>query len=815
MRFSLHSQGQEQTDTVCYFRMHTNQETVFSPFYPDRPTALEAMVQLVRRLRDGDTTIMKSRKGRPVGFTLALFGTKQPAVGAGFSVGSRNEGVGILADWQEAARPITFPLTFWELEKPLATPLTLRHLELGESDTQYAWREVGSSLVRVEEKRGAGFKPSFGIQAGLPGKCAPLFSALQPFVSADLPLFYGRKQAVEEVYALLQKRSLLLLYGAARVGKTSLLQCGLTNRVRQEEEDILVVRKKDTSLLVALRESLLEQMPASEAQPDDLDLLGLTKQFAAKGPGTPYLVFDQLEDLFQSEIFDEERQNFFAFIGELLTEEEVPCRIILVLREELLAAVAEFEEQLPALLDNRYRLLPMKEDALMDATVNLLDIFAAQNLLLVDEPETVAANAFSQLTNEKGEVPPHCLQIYLHQLHQSSCKETESGPVPIDPELMERFGPAPRLIDDFYAERINTLTKQRPSGDAPPNLALEREIAELERGRLMCGCGERSANAGGAAAVAPVPVVLPPWWLLLGLIALPLSLFAYWWFNDEEAPLTACELVLEEDTCSAYVEYLCTYGDSASCATAFRDSLERRDCELWRDYRLITELATCGAYQQFYAKYQDDGLCMDHVRARLLEWECPVVRGMVQLTVRDTVIRRVPVPTTFGGIVTPPTPADGPPCELDGNTNFKQVGPLWIMTDALPGGPYGWEDALDACTARGWRLPCIGEIDFLLAKIYRDNAGNAFANLTGTGECFLVNPATAPGGRIEFWTATEANDATAWSYYFDMPSKTIGRQSATPKSARLPCLCVQKNTDRQGSGLPPCYQKRVDRRSGE
>lgn len=83
--------------------------------------------------------------------------------------------------------------------------------------------------------------------------------------------------------------------------------------------------------------------------------------------------------------------------------------------------------------------------------------------------------------------------------------------------------------------------------------------------------------------------------------------------------------------------------------------------------------------------------------------------------------------------------------------------------------------------------------------------------LTGTSECYLVNPNEAGGGRLEFWTATEANDASAWTFVFDMKNKTIERQSATPKSARLPCLCVKKDLDQKGTSLPPCFQKSIRR----
>jgi hypothetical protein len=97
-----------------------------------------------------------------------------------------------------------------------------------------------------------------------------------------------------------------------------------------------------------------------------------------------------------------------------------------------------------------------------------------------------------------------------------------------------------------------------------------------------------------------------------------------------------------------------------------------------------------------------------------------------------------------------------------------------------------------------------------LEKIYSGDSDRAYEMLTGTSSCYLVNPAKAVGGKIEFWTATEANDAAAWTYSFDVEAKTIKRQSATPKSARLPCLCVQKELE-QVSGIPICYQKNIRR----
>ncbi|MEM9930660.1 MAG: hypothetical protein AAF840_12620, partial [Bacteroidota bacterium] len=253
------------------------------------------------------------------------------------------------------------------------------------------------------------------------------------------------------------------------------------------------------------------------------------------------------------------------------------------------------------------------------------------------------------------------------------------------------------------------------------------------------------------------------------------------------------------------------------CAQELLATLADNDCRVWTDYQELQYQDDCAAYQAFYQKYQYTGICMDLVRKKLLDWQCPLVRDTVQLTLRDTIVQRVAVggPGTYGNVSTVPSGnfgPEGPPCTTFGTTNFKRIGPLWVMTDALTGGPYRWEDALDACSAQGWRLPCVGEIDYLLEKIYRGDPDRAYQMLTGTTDCYLVNPLEAESGTIEFWTATEADDATAWTYVFDLSAQTIRRESKTPKSARLPCLCVQKNPQQQGSAIPPCYQKQIDRR---
>ncbi len=820
MYFELHSLPAEFASTTCYFRLHSDQAVLYSPFYPDRRSALAAMEKLVLQLRAeqvGNSPLAETKKN----WTPTFFGKQHPAVGTGLVVEDEGKIHDVRLAWHEAAKATTFRIEYWELADQVAGMEALTDLELAETDQDYNWVAMGSSVLHVDSRKLLGMLPSVGVQANLARTpCEPIFNALQPFVSADLPLFHGRSKDVDEVYTLLKNRVALLLYGGPRVGKTSLLQCGLANKLQADTEKLVVVKKGSEDLMTSIATALREALPEGAQLPETDDPLLLTEMLEKQCEQRHFLVFDQLEHLFDPAIYDDERIAFFQFVRKLVDKNSPLLRVVLVLRETFLAAIAEYESEMPALLDNRFRLLPLKQGSMVDASVNLLDVLKAKDKLAVKDSQGVAEKVCAQLTNDRGEVPMQCLQIYLHQLHQKSCQETTPGEaVPLDAELVDRMGPASALIDDFLGQRIRTLQEQLPGPKEPRNPALEREIQELEDSRVHCGCKEKKNLVAGGAIIVPPPTNNSWWWLLAPLALIPLAFLTFWWWAQPEPLPAACQAAIDANTCEAYVDYLCNFGDTSACAQGLLATLEANDCRVWEDYQDLQLLDDCAAYQDFYRKYRNSGICMDHIRAKLLDWECPLVRDTVQLTVRDTIIKRqtfaVPAPGTYGSTPAIPTGnygPEGPPCKTFGTTNFKRIGPIWVMTEALSGGPYRWEDALDACSARGWRLPCVGEIDYLIEKIYRDDPDRAYAMLTGTSECYLINPLEAEQGRIEFWTATEADDAAAWTYVFDIAAQTIRRESATPKSARLPCLCVQKEPNQQGSGLPPCYQKQIDRR---
>lgn len=832
MRFILKSLGPDYVSATCFYELHAERATFYSPVCLDKSTALLAMEELVLKLRNRKKTKVVITKNNAA-YTIELFGTDVSVVRPSTAFTDKMTAIEVFEEVLNATTADSFPLSFMELPAAIGGITTINDLGSRTGMDNYPWEEVNAGTLRIGTKeRGGptlmgmpmGMSPSMGVSPfSGGGPCEPLFNVLQPQVAADLPLFMGRKQEVEDLYAMTRNNRLLLLYGQPRVGKTSLIQCGLANRMEAVPGEIFVHRRGPGGMLPSLVESLRTEIATitKKAAPEAAEPMALLPQLHEQVQKPVFLVFDQLEKLFESDVPEEERNEFFAFIRHLTSQEGLPYRIILSLRETFLAPLAEYEELLPSLLTHRYRVQPLSKKSMMDVSLNLLDLFKSKGKMEVDDPAVVAEKLCSELANEKGEVPFQCLQIYMQELHQTSCAES-GGKVPaFDAALIDKMGSGREVIEGYLNREMGRLQALLPQDDSPADPVVLQQIDDLQQSGQYCGCGDTKAVVPVATAVAGAAVGNRSrnlrWLLLIALLALLFGALAYWLLSNWSQKQDPCYAAKQADTCEAFVNYLSKYGDDAACAAEFRELLATRECgTLWQDYQMLQQTKTCGAYQDFFRKYRNTAVSTEQVQRRLLEWQCPMVRDTVEVPVHDTIYHETPngfntdggrLPTGTGGVS---RTNNNPPCQEFNGTNFKQVGALWFMTDPLPGGPYAWEEALDACQAKGWRLPCIGEVDFLIDNIYRGQTNRAYQMLTGSGECYLVNPAEAPNQRIDFWTGTEANDATAWTFYFDTQAKTIGRESNIIKGRRLPCLCVKKDPQ-QGSGLPPCYNKRVER----
>lgn len=242
------------------------------------------------------------------------------------------------------------------------------------------------------------------------------FKFLDFFEEADHDLFAGRDREVNEVLAGILRARTLVLYGRSGLGKTSLLLAGLFPEIRKRGLTPVYMRPFDQPL-EDLRTALKETFPSldlsAESTFEDVLRTASTKQGIV-------LVLDQLEELFIR--FRERsavRWNFIEAIAGVAKDPSLEVRIIFSLREDYLAELDDFREQLPELFANEYRLRPLTAFGARQAISIILinaDLSYEQRLLtgLVD-------------ALEEYRYDPTILQILCSELYREMALRPEAS----------------------------------------------------------------------------------------------------------------------------------------------------------------------------------------------------------------------------------------------------------------------------------------------------------------------------------------------------------------------------------------------------
>ncbi len=273
------------------------------------------------------------------------------------------------------------------------------------------------------------------------------FKFLDSFTLTDRNIFFGRDHEISELYRKVFESKILLVYGISGTGKSSLVNCGLASRFDDSDWLPVSVRRGSNiieSLEVAFGKQSLTPLKKNQTIINKLQSVYLDHFKPV------YLIFDQFEELF---IFGnrEEKEGFIQIIKEIL-ESEIHCRIIFIIREEFLAGMTEFEEKLPEIFTNRFRVEKMKKGSAISA---------------VDGPCTVAGiktdEGFSEelinnLSPAGNEIELTYLQIYLDKIfHLSSNEQTGNSELIFSKELLIKAGSVSDLLGQFLDEQIRQM----------------------------------------------------------------------------------------------------------------------------------------------------------------------------------------------------------------------------------------------------------------------------------------------------------------------------------------------------------------------
>lgn len=231
---------------------------------------------------------------------------------------------------------------------------------------------------------------------------------LDSFQEQDRAFFRGRQGEADELQRLVHRDSLSILFGPSGLGKTSLLQAGLSPRLREENILPVPIRLVFEDSASALRAQVLDAVHREAAAhgvewPEPVPGESLWEYFHRQDAAfwdeqnrqvIPLLVFDQFEEAFT--LGRESRQRelrtaaFLTELGDLIENRpsrelkgrldagEVETRrflygrndyrVLLVVREDFLADLEALKSDIPSVMNNRMALRPLNGEAALLVT---------------------------------------------------------------------------------------------------------------------------------------------------------------------------------------------------------------------------------------------------------------------------------------------------------------------------------------------------------------------------------------------------------------------------------------------------------------
>ncbi len=206
------------------------------------------------------------------------------------------------------------------------------------------------------------------------------FRGLDPLAEGDA--IYGRDRDFLLMRERLYSCNTTLLFAASGVGKTSFLRARLLKAIDGEEFDTCYHRDwAGKPPLDAVLGSIAAKLTVTLAP--DATLASALESYRRPQRATPspdaalelrpprvqtrefLLVLDQFEEVFQHYAFSDDLKAFVAQLSEIMNSTELRVRIIISMRDDFLGRLSVFDNQVPDLFNNYYRLKsPTKAQAM-------------------------------------------------------------------------------------------------------------------------------------------------------------------------------------------------------------------------------------------------------------------------------------------------------------------------------------------------------------------------------------------------------------------------------------------------------------------
>ena len=312
------------------------------------------------------------------------------------------------------------------------------------------------------------------------------FKFLEPFKMDDPDRFSGRDNECDKLYELTRRKDIVLVFGKSGVGKTSLVNWGLANRLPKNDWVPIVILRKDNiidSLKQALKSELKYSGDLVEVQEDAEGLLveqllftesedavhydvkdhsycneikTLAKEIYWKYYKPVYLIFDQLEELYIHGN-KEELKQFNNTIKTLLSVDSSICKIVLILREEYISHIHEFETSVKPIYRDGLKLDLIRQNDAKKVFQSILN--SARECIELEEEFSVCEDKIIEACSEDNRLDVQSLQVFFFVLWDRSPES--SGKKIFSRSMAEELISSEDLLRDYIIQCIARISNNK------------------------------------------------------------------------------------------------------------------------------------------------------------------------------------------------------------------------------------------------------------------------------------------------------------------------------------------------------------------
>lgn len=281
------------------------------------------------------------------------------------------------------------------------------------------------------------------------------FKFLDAYGQTDADVFFGREKETAALYNALSGVKHLLVYGPSGAGKTSLIECGLRNQFSDADWFALTIRRGsniNASVMTAIYQALDEKPVAY----DEPEFGPAVEQLFAERYQPVYLLFDQFEELL---ILGgaEEKALFFTLLNKLIRQ-KLPCRILLIMREEFIGHLSEFEPFCPSIFQHRYRVEPMGRSTVQAVLEQILQApHYAAHFTVTNQGELVEA-ILAKLPDKKKQIELAHVQVFLSELWDRAQLASPPDALPVfSSHLVKEADNLENVLESFLQKQLAEL----------------------------------------------------------------------------------------------------------------------------------------------------------------------------------------------------------------------------------------------------------------------------------------------------------------------------------------------------------------------